>query len=263
MSVDTEPTCYARPVLETGDFTQQAAAYARARPSYPREFVGRLLDAARVPAGKAIVEIGAGTGRLTRELVALGCRVIAVEPNAAMRDRAEPQDERVRWVDGTFERTDLPPDSAPWIVAAQAFHWADPPVALAELRRIAAPGARLTVMWNDRDNAASPMLTWTQQLIRDQIPEFNARYRDRDWSQVLGSTNDFADVSVDEARHRVQMTAARYVDLWRSHHRLTVAAGPDRMEAFCRLVAAELQRRGLHRLDVPYCCRAYSATARG
>ena len=135
---------------QRGDFTAQAEAYARARPGYPAEIVDRVVAAAGVRPGDAVADLGAGTGLFTALLAARGLRVTAVEPNAAMRARA-PVIAGVDWVDGSFEAAGLPAASQRWVVAAQAFHWADPQRALPELHRVLGARGAFTVLWNDRD----------------------------------------------------------------------------------------------------------------
>jgi len=121
--------------VRRGDFTHQAEAYARARPEYPPQLIRDLVALVGASAGDVVADIGAGTGISSRQLADAGLCVVALEPNAAMRAEAV-VDTRVTWQDGTFEATGLAAGSVPWIVAAQAFHWADPPRALPELHRV-------------------------------------------------------------------------------------------------------------------------------
>ena len=241
-----------------GDFSPQADAYARARPGYPPELVALLIELLGVEPGAAVADLGAGTGLFTEALVRHALRVTAIEPNAAMRARA-PALNGVAWHDGTFEETGLAAASQSWIVAAQAFHWADPARALPELHRALTPCGRLTVLWNNRDVAASPVLTFTRELIEDLVPGFDEGYRDRDWWQVLTSTGHFRSPFELAVPHVVTMDAERYLNLWRSHNLLNAAAGPERMRGLLAEIAARLG--DAERVDVPYLCRAWTVTA--
>lgn len=244
-----------------GDFTDQADAYSRARPGYPETLVEELVAAAGVRPGDAVADVGAGTGLFTAPLAARGLAVTAIEPVEAMRLRA-PALPGVVWRGGSFEETGLPAGSVRWIVAAQAFHWADPPRALPELHRALAVGGHLTVLWNDRDVARSELLARTRALVEEMVPGFDEGYRARDWSGVLVSTGHFAAPRRHEVRHVVAMTAERFLDLWRSHHLLAQAAGEAGVARLLARLAPLLPADG-GTVEVPYVCRAWTAARVG
>lgn len=134
----------------TDRFSELATAYVAARPSYPEESVDILIDGMGDPASLAVADLGAGTGISSRVIAARGPLVYAIEPNAKMRDAAAP-DERVKWVDGTAEASNLPAASVDVVAAFQAWHWVDHPAGVAEARRILRPGGRLAAIYNERD----------------------------------------------------------------------------------------------------------------
>jgi SAM-dependent methyltransferase len=131
------------PAAATG-FARSAAAYERGRPGYPDDAVDALVAA--LP-GRDVVDLAAGTGKLTRALAARGCDVVAVEPVAQMRAEIGPP---ARVVDGLAEATTLASGSADAVTVAQAFHWFDRPRALAEIHRVLRPGGMLALVWNTR-----------------------------------------------------------------------------------------------------------------
>jgi SAM-dependent methyltransferase len=128
-------------------FAGVAGAYERARPGYPDEAV-RWLAGER-PCD--VVDLGAGTGKLTRSLVALGHRVIAVEPLSEMLVQLRTAVPEATAVEGGAEAIPLPQESADVVTAAQAFHWFDHGPALREIARVLRPGGRVALVWNVRD----------------------------------------------------------------------------------------------------------------
>jgi SAM-dependent methyltransferase len=135
-----------------GRFDDVAEVYARSRPGYPPDFLDYLfLD---VPPSATVIEIGSGTGILTRAIAERGYRVIGVEPNAEMRRAAAAAPCPIMvptYVAGRAEEIGLPSASAGVVVAAQAFHWFDPEAALREFHRVLVPGGKLALAWNDAD----------------------------------------------------------------------------------------------------------------
>lgn len=248
--------------MSEGDFTAQAEAYARARPPYPRAFADELLARAGVERGESVAEVGAGTGIFTELLSGRGLHVVAIEPNEAMRALA-PERSDVEWRSGRFDDLPLEPQSQAWVVAAQAFHWAEPKVALPEIHRVLRPERWLCALWNDRDVARSELLAEARRRIRARVPQFDEAYRNVDWCAVLTSTGHFCEAEARSHRHAVPMSPTRFVDLFRSHNRLTAAAGPRAMtsllEELGTLARARADESG--QLRVPYVCRAFMARA--
>ncbi|MDB5385998.1 MAG: hypothetical protein JWM11_1644 [Planctomycetaceae bacterium] len=243
--------------MTLGDFSDQAEAYRRARPTYPAGMLDLLVADAEISAGAAVADFGAGTGIMTRLLLERGFSVTAIEPNESMQNRADLPD--VRWLTATFESSQLASASQDWAIAAQAFHWADPPRCLPEIRRILRPQSLFTILWNNRANADSEILGWTENAIRRLVPEFDEAYRNRPWSEILESTGDFKFLNHRTVRHSIARSRERYLDLGRSHNRLNIIAGPDRFHRFLLELTDYLDQNQLLEVDVPYHCEAWSA----
>jgi SAM-dependent methyltransferase len=137
----------------TGRFSGLADVYAKHRPDYPAAAVEHIIRQCGLTGDALLVDVGCGTGISTRQIAAHGLQVIGVEPNDAMRVRAEaePGPATIRYVKGTAEATGLPDGCATAVVAAQAFHWFDAPKTLKEFHRLLRPGGWVALMWNERD----------------------------------------------------------------------------------------------------------------
>ena len=134
----------------TGRFSDRAADYVRYRPAYPAAAFDAILGGLPDPSRLVAADVGAGTGISARLLADRGLRVMAIEPNPAMRAAAEPHP-RVSWHDGSAEATGLAAVSVDLVLSAQAFHWFRQREAVREFHRILRPGGRLALMWNNRD----------------------------------------------------------------------------------------------------------------
>jgi ubiquinone/menaquinone biosynthesis C-methylase UbiE len=131
-------------------FSDRAADYVKYRPSYPADAINIILEGLNPNTQLIAADIGAGTGISSRLLAESGVNVIAIEPNTAMREAAEPHP-LVEFREGTAEVTNLPDKSVDLVTCFQAFHWFNPELSLSEFRRILKPSGRLAVVWNNRD----------------------------------------------------------------------------------------------------------------
>ncbi|HEY7195967.1 MAG TPA: methyltransferase domain-containing protein [Gaiellaceae bacterium] len=162
-------------------FDRAGDAYERGRPSYPPEAVSCLVDSLRIGPGATVLDLAAGTGKLTRLLAPTGARVIAVEPASGMRQKLVDSAPGVEAIDGTAEAVPLQDGSVDAVTVAQAFHWFDGDKALAEIHRVLAPGGRLGIIWNRREES-EPWIVRLGELIepyRGDAPRYLAhRWRD-------------------------------------------------------------------------------------
>lgn len=134
-------------LIQARSFGAAAAAYERGRPSYPTGAIDWLL-----PAGaRRVLDLGAGTGKLTRQLVGRDLDVVAVEPLSGMREQLTRAVPDVPVIEGAAEEIPLADHSVDVVLVAQAWHWVDPERAVPEAARVLSPGGRLGLVWNDRD----------------------------------------------------------------------------------------------------------------
>ncbi len=140
---------HAHRLLHRSSFGAAADAYALHRPDYARAAVRWALE--RAP-GPRVLDLGAGTGKLTATLVALGTDVIAVEPDPAMLTELRRVLPAVRALPGSAEAIPLPDASVDAVLAGNAMHWFDMDVAGPEIARVLAPGGILAGLWNVLDN---------------------------------------------------------------------------------------------------------------
>ena len=132
-------------------FARSADAYERARPGYAPEAVAALVERLDLGPGSVVVDLAAGTGKLARQLVPSGARIIAVEPLAEMRSLVPAG---IEVLDGTAEAIPLPTASADAVTVAQAFHWFDAEAARREIERVLRPGGLLALVSNRREPSA-------------------------------------------------------------------------------------------------------------
>lgn len=130
-------------------FSDRAQDYAKYRPSYPSEVINCVLEQLRESSSLIAADIGAGTGISSRLLADKGVKVIALEPNQAMRQAALAHP-LVEFRDGNAEETKLPDKSVDLVTCFQSFHWFNPEPALQEFARILKPKGVLAIVWNNR-----------------------------------------------------------------------------------------------------------------
>jgi ubiquinone/menaquinone biosynthesis C-methylase UbiE len=140
---------YLQTMDSTQRFSDRVEDYVKYRPTYPEA----ILSTLKVSPDWIVADIGSGTGISTRPLLRNNNRVFAVEPNAAMRKKAEEmlgQYPGFTSINGTAEKTGLEDASVDLIVAGQSFHWFDRAAARQEFMRISRPGATVALIWNER-----------------------------------------------------------------------------------------------------------------
>jgi SAM-dependent methyltransferase len=167
-------------------YEEESGVYAAVRPNYHRELVDRFV---RNYGRGVVVDLGAGTGIFTGQLIEAGCVPIAIEPVAAMRHRLMVDHPDVQALDGTAEDTGLADDSVDCVVVAQAFHWFNHTEALREIRRILRVGGHLVCVWNVRDESVEWVSDFTD--IVDRHAGATPRHRTMHWRRAIDADRLF------------------------------------------------------------------------
>jgi SAM-dependent methyltransferase len=182
-------------------FDLVADVYERARPEYPAEAVAWLAEKLDLHDGRTVLDLGAGTGKLTRALVATGARVLAVEPGEAMLGELRRVLPDVEALLGGAEAIPLPDGSVDGITVAQAFHWFRHAEALPEMHRVLRPHGGVGLIWNARDQEA-PVTSSVNELLADFVPP--ERAAPGTWSDELRKSDLFG--ALEERRFRFTQT---------------------------------------------------------
>ena len=164
-------------------FAAGADAYERGRPEYSTEAIAKLVEELRIGPGTRVLDLAAGTGKLTRALLPSGAEIVAVEPIPEMRAKLEASAPGVEAIEGTAERIPLPNHSVDAVVIGQAFHWFDGVRATSEIRRVLKPGGAVGLIWQSRD----PKLDWILRLneIIDAADDGHPRFREGAWRDAF------------------------------------------------------------------------------
>jgi SAM-dependent methyltransferase len=175
--------------LATVGFARAVEEYERARPGYPPEAVAFLVERLAIEKSRTLLDLAAGTGKLTRQLVPTGAKIVAVEPVGEMRARLEQALLGVEALDGTAEAIPLRDASVDAVTVGQAFHWFANDRGVAEIHRVLRPGGRLGLIWNARDESVD-WVAGLSEIIephRGDVP----RYVSRKWQRAFDRTNLF------------------------------------------------------------------------
>ncbi|WP_353827200.1 class I SAM-dependent methyltransferase [Agromyces sp. SYSU T0242] len=235
-------------------FGAAAAVYGAARPGYPVEAVDWLVGDAR-----RVLDLGAGTGRLTESLVALDLDVVAVDPVEEMLEELELRVPGVPRILGTAEDLPVEDDSFDAVVVGQAWHWFERDRATAEIARVLRRGGVLGLVWNSRDTAAAPWLREAGELIGERYDASSSFAS----SARVGAP--FGPLDEHQVRWVERMSRARFLDLVRSRsHWLTSPPDEQRtvVAAVETLLSTHPDLAGADELAVPYVTHCFRTVRR-
>lgn len=229
-------------------FGPVAEAYDRGRPTYPAEAAAWLVGGE----AKVVLELAAGTGKLTRELVDQGHAVFATEPDEEMLAVLRERVPEVSAKPATAEEIPANDRSVDVVVVAQAFHWFDPERALPEIARVLKPGGHVALVWNSRDER----IPWVRRM-GDIIGRQDL---DTSSSEHLVHSDLFGFVEEQSFKHWQEIDRESILDMARSRSSFAVL-DDDAREAHLAEVLAfyDDYGRGMDGMRVPYRTRCYRA----
>lgn len=224
-----------------------ADAYDRGRPTYPREAAAWLAG----DQPTTVLELGAGTGKLTEVLVSLGHDVHATDPDEQMLERLRANLPDVRTSVATAEDIPAPDAAYDVVVVAQAFHWFDHDRAFPEIARVLKPGGRLAVTWNLRDER----IPWVRRLGALLGEQDSHRSE-----EAMVTTPHFGFVEEATFRHWQVVDRASIQDLAVSRSNLAVLDDDARAARLAEIVAFyDDYGRGMDGMQLPYETRCFRA----
>ena len=229
-------------------FGSVADAYDRGRPGYPAEAAAWLVGDEPI----TVLEIGAGTGKLTEALIAAGHDVHATDPDDAMLARLRERLPDVPTSVAAAEKLPAADASYDVVVAGQAFHWFDHEVALPEIARVLRPGGQLALVWNQRDE----QIPWVRKLGRIIGSQDQLRSE-----EPLRASSYFGDVEHASFRHWQTIDRTSIQDLAASRSNLAVMDEPSRQATLAEVLALyDDYGRGMDGMQLPYLASCFRAT---
>ena len=232
-------------------FGPAAREYDRLRPPYPAEAVEWAVGG---PPPRVVVDLGAGTGILTRVLLAAGYAAVPVEPDTGMRDQLAAATPGTRALAGSAEAVPLPDGSVGAVVSGQAYHWFERDLAHAEAARLLAAGGSFAAVWNNRDDDEP----WVAALSR-----LAKAYGDVPHDAPTSFGSRFTRVEHRTFHHATPMTGADLVAMMTTRSYYLTAPAPRRraFEAELReLVETHPDLAGRDRFPLPYRTEVYRAS---
>lgn len=247
MNAESGPQATPR-LAHAESFGSAVDAYERGRPSYPSAAVDWLLP----PGAQTAVDLGAGTGQLTRLLTAYNLDVVAVEPSGEMRKKLSTTlPTSIRPLAGRAEQIPLPDSSVDVVLVAQAWHWVDVELAVPEIARILTPGGRLGLLWNIRDERVD----WVAEL---------GRIMHGGGAQSLNSDNPmvgspFGPIQRFDVEWTAHLDPATLIDMVASRSYVITSRDVQRVAtlgAVRELLNTHPQLRGSPTIEMPYITRS-------
>ena len=244
-------------------FSSGAETYVRGRPDYPPQALDWLRDTLGLGAGKRVVDLGAGTGKFTKVLLATGAHVTAVDPVMPMLDRLRRDVPGADAIAGDAEHIPLASGAVDAVLCAQSFHWFATQAAVAEIRRVLKPDGMFGLIWNQRDESVS----WVAELGRifERYQGDAPRMMSGAWRKVFPAPGFGPLQEVRFAHAHVGPPERVLVDRFMSVSFIAALAKPEREHVVAQirqLIARTPSLAGHSEVTVPYVTMAFHCRAR-
>jgi ubiquinone/menaquinone biosynthesis C-methylase UbiE len=199
----------------------------------------------------SLLDLAAGTGKLTRRLVDRCGSVVAIEPVEGMRAQLRAVLPDLEILEGTAESIPLPDSSVDVVTVAQAFHWFDAPAALAEIARVLRPGGGLALLWNERDES-TPWVAEMSRIIRWHERTVS-RYQHVAWADIVAAAGVFTPLQERTVAWEQPMTRDLLAERVRSISYIAAMSASGREQLVSEVV--QLVSRMAEPFPLPYTCR--------
>jgi SAM-dependent methyltransferase len=232
------------------------ARYQMARPDYPDDAITFLVESLGIDDDAHVLDLGAGTGIFTGQLIPYCGKITAVEPTEGMREVLIKRLPTVRVLNGRDAAIPLEDATVDCVVVAQAFHWFDAPVALEEIHRVLVDGGRLGVLWNERDES----VPWVADLGEAMRWPIHQPYKvGQDFTPVLAS-GPFVNIERRKFAHRQTLDHEGLFQRVLTTSYIAVMDDDDKRSVMndVHLVVDQLPAT----VELPYVTDVYRATAR-
>ena len=241
-----------RDVVSRAWDTPGAELYERVRPGYPQSAIAFVVEEFGIDQSSELLDLAAGTGKLTRALLHTGARVTAVEPLDGMRQVLARELPEVNVMAGTAEEIPLEDSSADVVLVGQAFHWFDRDTAPREIARVLRPGGGLVPIWNTRDETHG----WVAE-IRKVIERYKGRtpqHEDNEWRSGIEASGLFGPIGLRLFEQVQEVSRPEAIEVFGSRSYIAALPEAERERALEEIAAAVPHEE---RIAIPYTTEVY------
>ena len=241
-----------RDVVSRAWDSSAAELYERVRPTYPQSAIAFIVEELDLDAGSELLDLAAGTGKLTRALLHTGARVTAVEPLDGMRSVLARELPEVTAMAGSAEEIPLEDASVDAVFVGQAFHWFDPEKAPREIARVLRAGGGLVPIWNTREEREG----WVAR-IREVIERYKGdapQHEDDEWRQGLDASGLFGPIELRTFEQVQEVSRPQAIEVFGSRSYIAALPHAERERALEEIAAIVPDEETI---TIPYTTEVY------